>query len=112
MKHEVLKSMERLTLETAKLQEQLREVSNLIAELYEENHKLTIENKRLKEAYGEKLEGRSEVSSLNSQAHLEQLYEEGWHVCHTDFGKLRDHSENGCIFCLNVLRSGADNGKN
>ncbi|MDD2371032.1 MAG: initiation control protein YabA [Firmicutes bacterium] len=35
-----------------------------------------------------------------SVGNLIKLYEQGFHICHSSFGRMR---EEDCIFCLNVI---------
>ncbi len=85
------------------------ELKEEIALLMEQNVRLEIENKHLRDHLLE-LEGTSPTADIQettmhlseSKLNLEKLYEEGFHVCNVFYGSHRE-SEEECAFCQNVI---------
>ena len=77
-----------------------------IANLLEENNTLRMENKHLRERLEEETEttaGTEESGGLTkSRLNLENIYEDGFHVCNLFFGQRRVEDE-PCAFCLEVI---------
>ena len=92
----------------AHFQEQLQGMNNdfqkikdTVYDLYKENKNLKEENNNLKKLLFENQneEVREELK-IEDHDNLTQLYEEGFHVCHFNFGETRDGD---CLFCMGVL---------
>lgn len=93
---------EDLALSLAKVQE----MKEVISDLMEQNVRLELENKHLRDHLVELEESRSEKKTetglSKSKLNLEKLYEEGFHVCNFFYGSHRDSQEE-CAFCQNVI---------
>ena len=77
-----------------------------IASLLEENQTLRIENKHLRERLEDEMKN-SQVSEgtgglTKSRLNLENIYEDGFHVCNMFYGQRRVEDE-PCAFCLEVI---------
>lgn len=92
------------------LQNDLQTMQELVAGLQksmtaklEQNAELSIENRHLRELLAEQQTGGgSDVTLSKSRQTLEQLYEQGYHVCNRDYGKRLEKGES-CAFCLDVI---------
>lgn len=92
---------------------QLSQVSDRFSHLYEslndlveKNSELLIENQHLRDRISE-IENKNDDADSDehlssSRKNLENLYNEGFHVCSQFYGKRRDDDES-CIFCTNVI---------
>jgi len=78
------------------LQQLLLQVQNMQDEIV----KLENENDRLRSQLAPSIQ--KPASMLGGRKVLQQLYEDGFHVCPADYGK--EH-EGGCLFCLEVLKN-------
>ncbi|MSD84079.1 DUF972 family protein [Lactobacillus curvatus] len=89
--------------------EGLSEMKAVLAAVLEKNAELKIENKHLREHLQE-LEpattaqtGKEGAQSLSkSIQNLQNLYEEGYHICPRFYGSRREDNE-PCIFCNDVI---------
>ena len=92
----------------AHFQEQLQGMNNdfqkikdQVYDLYKENKDLKEENNNLKKLLFEDENGETrEELKIDDHDNLSQLYEEGFHVCHFNFGETR---EGDCLFCMGIL---------
>lgn len=77
-----------------------------VANLLEENQTLNIENKHLRERLNDEpdqLTADAESAGLTkSRLNLENIYEDGFHVCNIFYGQRRVEDE-PCAFCLEVI---------
>jgi len=77
-----------------------------IAELLEENQTLQMENKYLRERLNEESENLAKDEEngglTKSRLNLENIYEDGFHVCNIFYGQRRVEDE-PCAFCLEVI---------
>ncbi|HLR92126.1 MAG TPA: DNA replication initiation control protein YabA [Atopostipes sp.] len=77
-----------------------------IANLLEENQTLRMENKHLRERLEEEMKEAKESEEsgglTKSRLNLENIYEDGFHVCNMFYGQRRVEDE-PCAFCLEVI---------
>jgi len=77
-----------------------------IANLLEENQTLRIENKHLRERLEDQAASAQESQEsgglTKSRLNLENIYEDGFHVCNMFYGQRRVEDE-PCAFCLEVI---------
>ena len=73
--------------------------------LLEENQELHMENEHLRERLereAEQLSDEERAGLTKSRLNLENIYEDGFHVCNVLFGQRRVEDE-ACAFCLEVI---------
>jgi len=77
-----------------------------IAELLEDYQTLQMENKYLRERLNEEAENLAKDEEngglTKSRLNLENIYEDGFHVCNIFYGQRRVEDE-PCAFCLEVI---------
>ena len=103
---EILSLLAHFQEELQALNNDFKEVKNKVYKVYKEKEELEEENRKLKKLLfnnGEVGSNYSEKSSqevLKSYNNLSNLYEEGFHICHFNFGEKRDGN---CLFCKGLL---------
>ncbi len=84
--------------------ERFSHLHDALIELMEKNAELEIENQHLRDRVNQLTE-KAEPSSpelSKSRKNLEKLYNEGFHVCSSYYGKRRENGED-CIFCTEII---------
>lgn len=91
---------------------ELNDAKQTINEIVEENTMLRIENERLRERINDLTNDNSEniniVKNTNSHTipksrlNLENIYEDGFHICNQFYGQRRIDDE-PCLFCMDVI---------
>ncbi len=72
----------------------------------EENTALRLENSKLRERL--ETEEKSDTKSANfGKENLENIYEDGFHICTFSYGQRRENDE-PCMFCLELLNREQD----
>ena len=67
----------------------------------DENTRLRLENSKLRERL-EKEDKIGHKPSNFGKENLENIYEDGFHICTYEYGKRRDNDE-PCMFCIELL---------
>jgi len=88
-----------LSEQLTQMQYTLQQVSATLQQIQAEVEKLEAENERLRQKLTPVI--AQNTDNDGGQA-LQKLYEEGYHVCPSYFGKEHD---GGCILCLEVLKN-------
>ena len=90
--------------------ELLEEISQELQVVIEENHNLTMENRHVKDRLDE-LEPNTHTKKVakkkkrsQSIINLENIYDQGFHICNLYYGKRRENDES-CMFCTEILYS-------
>lgn len=83
------------------LNDDFQKVKNTVYDMYKENESLREENENLKQLLFEQEESEAEQEVKEEQDNLVRLYQEGFHVCHLNFGEAR---EEDCLFCIGMLK--------
>lgn len=97
-----LESQAEATLET------LKQMKIELSHLTEENHTLRMENQHLRDRLAEVIKQQinerqtSETGLTKSRLNLENIYEDGFHVCNLFYGQRRV-DDDPCAFCLEVI---------
>ncbi|WP_018659740.1 DNA replication initiation control protein YabA [Allofustis seminis] len=102
-KKEIYDLFSDLEMQSEKTLETIKGMRQQIAALIEENQALQFENKHLRdrlEVAGSPV--KKESGLTQSRLNLENIYEDGFHVCNVMFGKRREEDE-PCAFCLEVI---------
>lgn len=75
----------------------------LVQDLVEENARLRLENRKLQELLEqpEPVQAGSKPSQQGKE-YLESIYDEGFHICNSDYGSARGTTEE-CLYCLELL---------
>ncbi|HLQ97051.1 MAG TPA: DNA replication initiation control protein YabA [Candidatus Dormibacteraeota bacterium] len=108
-KREIFDQVSDMEKQIGELYEQLGDLKGKLSSLLEENHRLTMENRHLRNRFDsnedeqETQENREEMLDIPGEGYdnLARLYEEGFHICNVHFGSPRDDED--CLFCLLFL---------
>ena len=101
--------IEKLTKQTLLQLHELEQISLELQKVIEENHNLIMENHHLKD----RLDAMNSSTHISSQVvekkersqsviNLENIYNQGFHICNFYYGKRRENDEN-CMFCTEIL---------
>ena len=110
-KRELLASFEELEQMALQMQNTIAAVKEELDELVEQNAELEIENAHLRARLQEldarkkpRVDRTTKNGLSKSRQNLEQLYDEGFHVCNVDnmYGSRRINDE-PCVFCQDVI---------
>ncbi|WP_373760179.1 DNA replication initiation control protein YabA [Streptococcus ferus] len=69
--------------------------------LLEENASLRLENDKLRQRLND-VESPHKSGPSAGKENLENIYEDGFHICTTFYGQRRENNE-GCVFCMELL---------
>ncbi|WP_132770770.1 DNA replication initiation control protein YabA [Tepidibacillus fermentans] len=110
-KKEIFSQVTFIEEQIGQLYQELGQLKQKIVALLEENHKLELENDRLRQRLDENVQIEAPQTSGDSKKeianigegydNLARLYQEGFHVCNVHYGHLR--TEGDCLFCLSFL---------
>jgi regulator of replication initiation timing len=92
---------------------ELGETQQALNEIVEENTTLRVENERLRERIDDltnlvsedvskTIKSESSQKISKSRLNLENIYEEGFHICNQFYGQRRIDDE-PCLFCMDVI---------
>lgn len=104
-KKELIDSIVDIESETKATLKTISKLKDEIANLLEENQTLRMENDHLRERLNKEAERLNEEASgglTKSRLNLENIYEDGFHVCNIFYGQRRVEDE-PCAFCLEVI---------
>lgn len=104
-KKEIIDSIVEIESKTEATLETISQLKAEIANLLEENQTLRMENDHLRERLTKEAEQLNEEASgglTKSRLNLENIYEDGFHVCNIFYGQRRVEDE-PCAFCLEVI---------
>lgn len=114
-KKDLYDTIEGLELQARQLVDQLGMIKEDLSEMNQENHTLRMENQYLRDRLDGELAKEDETNTqeqvsdpdnpsglTKSRLNLENIYEDGFHVCNLFFGKRRE-GDSPCAFCLEVI---------
>ncbi len=104
-KKEIIDSIVEVEKSTEATLQTISTLKEEIVKLLEENHTLQMENTHLRERLSKETQPltEEETSGLTkSRLNLENIYEDGFHVCNIFYGQRRVEDE-PCAFCLEVI---------
>lgn len=80
----------------------IESIKKQVQDLVEEHTQLRLENNKLRERLSQMTEPISEKNKHQGKQHLENIYNDGFHIC-TDFYGQRRENDEGCVFCNELL---------
>lgn len=101
-KGEIYDQFSQLTQQTKDLLASVQLLSDRMTEVLAENARLTIENDHLHAVIEQKHRQQQHEGLSESRKMLKQLYQEGFHVCSSMYGKRLEDNES-CTFCLAAI---------
>lgn len=111
-KRELYDSIVNLEEQTRRNLEQLGLIREELSHINEENHNLRMENQYLRdrldtqlekeESEAKKVEEDNPSGLTKSRLNLENIYEDGFHVCNLFFGQRRE-GDSPCAFCTDII---------
>lgn len=106
-KRELYDGMKNMEAQTQIMLTKFTELREGLADVMEENAELRIENQHLHDFIAERknvdeASDNHEPRLSKSRKNLENLYNEGFHVCNQFYGSHREDNES-CIFCNEIL---------
>lgn len=78
-------------------------IKKQVQEILEENIVLHIENNKLRERLSQVETSSTTNSTSSSKEYLEEVYYDGFHICHTSYGQRLDEDNPNCLHCLGIL---------
>lgn len=108
-KKELYDSFSELESQAEATLEALKKMKDELSQMTEENHALRMENQHLRDRLAEVIKQQqsiekqvTETGLTKSRLNLENIYEDGFHVCNLFYGQRRVEDE-PCAFCLEVI---------
>lgn len=105
-KKEIIDSIVEIESQADATLQTLSALKDEIANLLEENQTLRMENEHLRERLDDQMIHSEEIEEsgglTKSRLNLENIYEDGFHVCNMFYGQRRVEDE-PCAFCLEVI---------
>lgn len=105
-KKEIIDSIVEIESQADATLQTLSALKDEIANLLEENQTLRMENEHLRERLDDHMTNSEEIEEsgglTKSRLNLENIYEDGFHVCNMFYGQRRVEDE-PCAFCLEVI---------
>ncbi len=98
-REEILESLNRLEIDLADTYAIIGTMKDFLNDTLTENTQFRLENERLRDRI-EELE--SSTNARKSVDSLQKIYDEGFHICRTYYGKVLENGEN-CLLCQEVL---------
>ena len=96
--------IEKLTKQTLLQLHELEQISLELQKVIEENHNLIMENRLDAMNSSTHISNQVVEKKERSQSviNLENIYNQGFHICNLYYGKRRENDEN-CMFCTEIL---------
>lgn len=91
-----------ITKDLTQLAKKLADNENQIAKVMQSNVELKVENGLLRKKIQEMENPNQQKKTISAKEKLEQLYNDGIHVCALAYGSRRVNGED-CAFCLDVI---------